>query len=516
MSFFPVSCINYKHIVTNYLYRHPVGNDIERSRKVYISIIEMISRFTQNKVMLMLSELLNKRPIKSADDKFHDWLTASLNPVIAGINRPIRIGIEKIRVKTDRTPSIEKIFRGVECPLDEEGRKIIISVSELSKIFGKSPENAIPLLKEGMSKEKILKTTGNTVGLYDVNFDVKEGEIFVLMGLSGSGKSTLERCLNRLIDPTHGKVMIEGLDFTALNDESLMTVRKNKMSMVFQNFGLLPHRDVKNNVAYGLEMQGVSEADRLNRAQSAIDMVGLSGYEDSKPANLSGGMKQRVGLARALATGPDILFMDEAFSALDPLIRRDMQDELLKIQSELGKTIVFVTHDLDEALKIGDRIALMKDGKIVQIGTAEDILQRPADEYVSRFVEDVDRTKILTAGVFMKKPQDVIYMSQGPRTALKLMEDNDSTTIFSVDKKRKLQGLIDADDALRAVKSGLQLKDILQTDIPTVNSDTSMSDVIQLLITNNFPIPVVDENNILLGVVRPAAAVDALNVGGEL
>ena len=466
--------------------------------------------------MVMLSELLNKRPIKTADDKFHDWLSAQMAPIVSNIKRPLRYATEKIRVKMDRSPSVEKIFANVECPVDEEGRKIVISVSDLSKVFGKSPENALPLLKEGKSKDEILKTTGNTVGLFDVNFDVKQGEIFVLMGLSGSGKSTLERCLNRLIDPTTGKVIIEGLDFTGLDIDSLTTVRKKKMSMVFQNFGLLPHRDVKNNVAYGLEMQGVSEIERLEKAQLSIDMVGLSGYEDSKPANLSGGMKQRVGLARALATDPDILFMDEAFSALDPLIRKDMQDELLKIQSELGKTIVFVTHDLDEALKIGDRIALMKDGKIVQIGDAEDILQRPADEYVSRFVEGVDRTKILTAGVFMKKPQDVVYLTQGPRTALKLMEDNDSTTIFSIDKKRRLQGLIDADDALRAVKSGLQLKDILQVDIPTVNTDTPMSDVIQLLITNNFPIPVVNEDNILLGVVRPAAAVDALNVGGDL
>jgi len=476
----------------------------------------MISRFTVNKVMLMLSELLNKRPIKSADDKFHGWLTAQIAPIVSDIKRPFRYATEKIRLKIDRSPSVEKIFENVECPVDEEGRRIVIRVTDVSKIFGKFPENAIPLLEKGMAKDEILKATGNTVGLYDVTFDVKEGEIFVLMGLSGSGKSTLERCLNRLIEPTTGKVMLEGLDFTNLKTDALRAVRRKKMSMVFQNFGLLPHRDVKNNVAYGLEMQGVSETERLEKAQKAIEMVGLAGYENSLPRNLSGGMKQRVGLARALATDPDILFMDEAFSALDPLIRRDMQDELLKIQGELAKTIVFVTHDLDEALKLGDRIALMKDGQIVQIGDAEDILQRPADEYVTRFVEEVDRTRILTAGVFMRKPHDVVYLTQGPRTALKLMEDNDSTSIFVVDKKRRLQGLIDADDALRAVKAGSNLQSVVTTEIPTVGTETSMSDVIQLLVTNNFPIPVVDDDNVLLGVVRPAAAVEALNVGGDI
>ncbi len=466
--------------------------------------------------MNMLSELRNKRPLKKADDAFYEWMTAQMAPIVSDIKRPIRYATEIIRNKTDRSPPMEEIFEGVECPVDEEGNRIVIQVRNLTKIFGKSPESAIPLLEKGMSKGEILKTTGNTVGLYGASFDVKQGEIFVLMGLSGSGKSTLERCLNRLFEPTTGTVVIEGLDFTSLKPDLLRVVRRKKMSMVFQNFGLLPHRDVKNNVAYGLEMQGVSETERLEKAQVAIDIVGLSGYENSKPANLSGGMKQRVGLARALATDPDILFMDEAFSALDPLIRRDMQDELLKIQAELGKTIVFVTHDLDEALKLGDRIALMKDGVIVQIGDAEDILQRPADEYVSRFVEDVDRTKILTAGVFMKRPHDVVYMSQGPRTALKLMEDNDSTTIFALDKKRRLQGLVEADDALRAVRNNQKLNEIMITDIPMVNTETPMSDVIQLLVTNNFPIPVVDDDNILLGVVRPAAAVEALNVGGNM
>ena len=228
-----------------------------------------------------------------------------------------------------------------------------------------------------------------------------------------------------LIEPTSGQVFIDGLDFTSLNDEDLRIARREKMSMVFQNFGLLPHRNVKDNVAYGLEIQGIPESERLERAVASIELVGLAGYGDRMPSDLSGGMKQRVGLARALATDPDILFMDEAFSALDPLIRGDMQDELIRIQSELGKTVIFVTHDLDEALKLGDRIALMKDGRIVQIGTAEEILQNPADEYVDRFVKEVDRSKILTANLFMRKPKNILYETQGPRTALRMMDNCD-------------------------------------------------------------------------------------------
>ncbi|MFA6719366.1 MAG: CBS domain-containing protein, partial [Prevotella sp.] len=254
----------------------------------------------------------------------------------------------------------------------------------------------------------------------------------------------------------------------------------------------------------------------MEKTKRAIDIIGLSGYEDSLPKNLSGGMKQRVGLARALATDPDILFMDEAFSALDPLIRTDMQDELQRIQSELNKTIVFVTHDLDEALKLGDRIALMKDGRIVQIGTAEEILQNPADEYVCRFIKEVDRTKILTAGTFMKKPRGVIQASQGPRTAIKIMEEYDRNTLLVIDKGNHLIGMIESDDILNVIKSGGVLNDAIIRDLPKVGIETPMKDVIQIMITTNFSIPVVNENNVLLGVVSPSVAAEVLNAGGDL
>ncbi|MGE4274791.1 MAG: glycine betaine/L-proline ABC transporter ATP-binding protein [Candidatus Methanomethylophilaceae archaeon] len=464
----------------------------------------------------MTSIINGRRPLKGLDDRVHDIIENGMEPIKQSLRGSFNKTMDKIRSSTEKKVLMESMFSNTECPLDEEGNRVVIRVNGLTKIFGKSPEKAFPLLEEGKSKDEILKMTNNTVGLYDVCFDVKEGEIFVLMGLSGSGKSTLERCLNRLIEPTRGSILLEGLEFTSLDEETLRIVRRGKMSMVFQNFGLLPHRDVKNNIAYGLEVQGMPEKERLEKAQTALEMVGLSGYEDSYPSGLSGGMKQRVGLARALATGPDILFMDEAFSALDPLIRKDMQEELLKLQAELAKTIVFVTHDLDEALKLGDRIALMKDGRIVQIGTAEDILQRPADEYVSRFVEEVDRTRILTAGVFMRKPRSVVYLSQGPRTALKLMEESDRNAILVVDKKRRLQGLLDADDALRAVKNQETMQSVINPDIPRVSLETPMSEVIQMMITTNFSIPVVDDEGLLLGVVSQSAAVEALNVGGDL
>jgi len=463
----------------------------------------------------MLSEILNKKPLKAADDKVYEWLRAQIDPVILDIKKPFKYAFTYINRKMDRSLSVEQIYENVDCPVDDEGNRLTIQVRNLSKIFGKFPETAIPLLEKGMTKDEILKTTGMTVGLYGVDFDVREGEIFVLMGLSGSGKSTLERCLNRLHEPTTGEVNIEGLNLTKLSNQNLRAIRRKKMSMVFQNFGLLPHRNVLNNVAYGLEVQGIPESERLEAAQKAIDMVGLSGYEKSKPSSLSGGMKQRVGLARGLANDPGILFMDEAFSALDPLIRSDMQDELLKIQAKLSKTIVFVTHDLDEALKIGDRIALMNDGKVVQIGTAEDILQRPADDYVSRFVEDVDRSKVLTAGVFMKRPRELVKSNQGPRTVLKLMEGSNWNVAFAVDKAGKFQGIVETDDALRAVRDNLPLASIIDGDVPTVGIDTPMSEVIQHLVTTHYSIPVLDDENYLVGVVRPSSAVDVMNVGGN-
>jgi len=276
-----------------------------------------------------------------------------------------------------------------------------IQVKALYKIFGPKPKEALQRLKNGDSKDEIHRETGMTVGVNNATFNVEEGEFFVIMGLSGSGKSTLIRLINRIIEPTSGAIQIDGEDITKLTKKELIQIRRGKLGMVFQNFGLLPHRNILQNVEYGLEVQNVATEKREKRAREAIEVVGLNGYEDSKPDQLSGGMQQRVGLARALANETDILLMDEAFSALDPLIRKEMQDELLQLQEKLKKTVLFITHDLDEALKLGDRIAIMKNGRIVQIGTPEEILTEPANKYVYNFVEDVDRSKILLA----RRPQ---------------------------------------------------------------------------------------------------------------
>ncbi len=265
----------------------------------------------------------------------------------------------------------------------------------LSKVFGPDPRSVLPLLERGVGKDEILEQTGHTVGLLDVDVTVEPGETFVVMGLSGSGKSTLVRCFNRLIEPTSGTLTLDGTDVLALRPRELREMRRSRMGMVFQRFALLPHRSVLDNVGFGLRVQGVARAERDRRAGAWVERVGLQGYERSLPRELSGGMQQRVGLARALCTDPDVLLMDEAFSALDPLIRREMQGELLRLQQELGKTIVFITHDLDEALRLGDRIAVLKDGVVVQVGTPTEIVTRPADDYVKAFVEDVDRSRVM-------------------------------------------------------------------------------------------------------------------------
>ena len=282
-----------------------------------------------------------------------------------------------------------------------------IEINNVYKIFGSNPKSILPMVKDGASKEEILDKTGHTVGLDNVTLKIEEGEIFVCMGLSGSGKSTLIRHLNRLIDPTDGEIIVEGTNVMSLNKQQLIEFRRHKMSMVFQRFGLFPHRTVIDNVGYGLEMQGVAEAERKKTAMEKIEAVGLNGFENQYPAQLSGGMQQRVGLARALANDTDIMLMDEAFSALDPLIRSDMQKQLIDLQSELKKTIVFITHDLDESLRLGDHIGILNHGKLVQVGTPVDIIMNPADDYVKAFVKDVNRTKVIKAKTIMKSKENV-------------------------------------------------------------------------------------------------------------
>ena len=296
-----------------------------------------------------------------------------------------------------------------------------IEINNVYKIFGGNPKSVLPQVKEGATKDEILENTGHTVGLDNVSLKIEEGETFVCMGLSGSGKSTLIRHLNRLIDPTDGEILIEGTNVMNLNKEQLIEFRRHKMSMVFQRFGLFPHKTVIQNVGYGLEMQGKAEEERNKISMEKINAVGLNGFENQYPAQLSGGMQQRVGLARALATDTDIMLMDEAFSALDPLIRSDMQKQLIDLQSELKKTIVFITHDLDESLRLGDHIGILNAGKLVQVGTPEEIIMNPADDYVKAFVKDVNRAKVIKAKIIMKKPNEVSNIDKS--NVIKVHED---------------------------------------------------------------------------------------------
>ncbi|HPI91638.1 MAG TPA: glycine betaine/L-proline ABC transporter ATP-binding protein [Deltaproteobacteria bacterium] len=388
-----------------------------------------------------------------------------------------------------------------------------IVVKNLTKIFGPQPGKAIKMLGEGFSKDEIMKKTRQSVGIADVSFKVNEGEILVVMGLSGSGKSTLVRCINRLIEPSAGRVYLEDIDVTSLSKEALRELRQRRFGMVFQHFALFPHRTVIRNVEYGLEIQKVDPATRRDRSMKALEQVGLKGWEHSFPAQLSGGMQQRVGLARALALDPDIMLMDEAFSALDPLIRRDMQDELLKLQEKMHKTIIFISHDLDEALKLGDRIILMKDGVIVQEGTAEEILTNPANSYVKKFVEDVDISKVLTAESVMKNPLEVAsYANDGPRAALWKMNRAGISSIF-VQHKGKLVGIVTADEATQALKRGEKdLSLILNPDIYKANPDTPAADLFPLLV-NSSPLAVVDKEDRLVGVIVRGSLLAALSEG---
>ena len=332
-----------------------------------------------------------------------------------------------------------------------------IEINNIYKIFGPNPEQVLPMVEEGATKEQVMEETDHTVGLDNVSLSIKEGEIFVCMGLSGSGKSTLIRHINRLIDPTSGQVIVDGVDVLSLDDKEILDFRKKTMSMVFQRFGLFPHKTIIENVAYGLEIQEVPEAQRKEIAQGQIDSVGLQGFEHQYPAQLSGGMQQRVGLARALATDPQILLMDEAFSALDPLIRSDMQNQLVDLQSKLKKTIVFITHDLDESLKLGDHIGILNAGRLVQVGRPEDIIMNPADDYVRAFVKDVNRSKVLRAKTVMTKIDKFDASTINASSTYKYDEDTfiedlvpkvlkDRSTIEVIDKTGNTTGYISSDE----------------------------------------------------------------------
>ncbi len=388
-----------------------------------------------------------------------------------------------------------------------------IEIQDLYKGFGPNPKRVFPMLKNGKSREEILNETGNTVAINGVSFTIKNKEICVVMGLSGSGKSTLIRCLNRLVEPTKGNILLDGKDIMAMSKDELLDMRRKTMSMVFQHFGLLPHRTVAANVEFGMEVGGMEKPERLKKAFDALKVVGLQGYENSYPHELSGGMKQRVGLARALANDPEILLMDEAFSALDPLIRAQMQDELLEIQAKMHKTIVFITHDLDEALNLGDRIVMLgPDGKIRQIGTPEEILTDPADEYVEAFVKNVDRTKVITASSFMHHYPSITVPREGCSAAVRAMEKNGVSSVLAVDSNRVLKGVVSIDDAVKLRKQKERdICTIIKEDVYTTQRDTSMYDLLGAAMETRYPIAVLDEQGRLVGAVGRATIIAEVN-----
>ena len=393
----------------------------------------------------------------------------------------------------------------------------LIEVRDLYKIFGPNPKKAKQLVDKGLSKQEIKKKTGCTVAINGATFDIEKKETFVVMGLSGSGKSTFIRCLNRLIKPTFGKLLVDGEDVVKMSSEKLRELRRYKMSMVFQNFGLLPHRDVVSNVEFGLELGGEEKDARREKALQALKLVGLEGFEFSLPSELSGGMQQRVGLARALANDPEILLMDEAFSALDPLIRTQMQDELVELQSSMHKTIIFITHDLDEALKIGDRIAILgPDGKVRQIGTPEAILSSPADSYVKEFVQNVDRTKVITAGTIMHKSPLLNVSKDGPKTALHLMEKTGKSYAYLVDSDRILLGIIYIEDVIELKKKNEKdLSAIIRHDFYTTYKDTSIADLLGTAFESKNPLVVIDEEHRILGIIDRAVIITEVNEGAD-
>jgi glycine betaine/proline transport system ATP-binding protein len=387
--------------------------------------------------------------------------------------------------------------------------EIAVSAKNLYKVFGRRPNEAVERLQNGASRDEI--TELGTAAVIDASFDVHKGEIFVVMGLSGSGKSTLIRMLNGLWDTTSGSVTVGDDVISGISASKLRDVRKRRISMVFQHFALFPHRSVLENAAYALEVQGIPRAERLARAQKTIDLVGLKGWGEKMPSELSGGMQQRVGLARALAADTDVLLMDEAFSALDPLIRREMQEQLLELQTELGKTIVFITHDLNEAMFLGDRIAVMREGRIVQIGTPEDVLTDPANDYVAQFVQDVDRSRVLTASSVMEPVRATVFAGSGPRAALKIMRDLQTSTAFVVSRDRTLQGIVRDAEAMKLVRrSETDMSSILSDDFNVVQADTSLSELFVPSVESPLPLAVVDERGRLVGVVPRVTLLAAL------
>ncbi len=400
---------------------------------------------------------------------------------------------------------------GTEENLDAD-REVCVEVIDLWKIFGPNPMQVLenPELRNA-SKTQILENTGCVVGLRDVSFAVTRGEFFVLMGLSGSGKSTLIRNIIRLAEPTSGQILIDGRDVVPMEEHELAELRRTTTGMVFQHFGLFPHRSVIDNVAYGLKVRGVEEEERHERAMQYIEKVGLKGWEYHLPAALSGGMQQRVGIARALAGEPEILLLDEPFSGLDPLIRREMQDELLDLQAELHKTLLFVTHDLHEALKVGDRIAIMRDGEIIQIGTPEEVVTNPSDAYVRQFVQDATPAKVLTARSVMEQPSVLLYSWQGPKAALQILRDAGQDSAFVVTRGGRLLGMVTVERLVGLIRRrGTYLKEALDPEMATCDRDTVVEELVPLVAASRYPVAVIDPDERFLGEVYVSTIISSM------
>lgn len=392
-----------------------------------------------------------------------------------------------------------------------------LEVKNLYKIFGDTPNQAFKLIEQNKSKDDIFAEIGNTLAVSDVNLQIFSGEIFVIMGLSGSGKSTLVRLLNRLIEPTKGQVLIDGDDVLTMNAEQLRQTRRNKISMVFQSFALMPHLTTLQNAAFGLDLAGEPEDSKNKKALNALAQVGLDAYADSYPDELSGGMRQRVGLARALANDPDILLMDEAFSALDPLIRTEMQDELVKLQAEQQRTIVFISHDLDEAMRIGDRIAIMEGGVVVQVGTPDDILRNPANDYVRSFFKEVDVSQVYSAGDIAQKKQVTIINKETTnnegriRSALKRLNDNDRDYGFLLDTNKTFLGMVSANSLQKADEAKQSINHAVWADYDAVHTDTPIRELYDRVAQSPCPVPVVNDHNQYIGSVSYITLLETLS-----
>ncbi|HGJ5905787.1 MAG TPA: glycine betaine/L-proline ABC transporter ATP-binding protein ProV [Arsenophonus nasoniae] len=389
-----------------------------------------------------------------------------------------------------------------------------IEVKNLYKIFGDHPKQAFKLIDKGLSKEQIFNKTGLTVGVKNANLAIEEGEIFVIMGLSGSGKSTLVRLLNRLIEPTKGQVLIDGEDIASISQEKLRKVRRKKISMVFQSFALMPHLNVLDNVAFGMELAGVAKPERIEKALAALRQVNLEQWAQSFPNELSGGMRQRIGLARALANDPDILLMDEAFSALDPLIRTEMQDELLSLQGDKQRTIIFISHDLDEAMRIGDRIAIMQDGIIIQVGTPDEILNNPVNNYVKTFFRGVDISQVFSAkDIARRRPDALLHVAPGfgPRSALKILNDEDRDYGYLIERGQKFVAIVSISSLEQALHDKKNIEQAILTSPGAIDANTPLNELISTIAQSPCAVPVIGDNQRYIGVISKGILLQALD-----